>query len=294
MGKNSLSELLARKGVALSDGAWGTLLAARGLPPGTAPELWNLERPDEVRAVAAAYVAAGSDIVLTCTFGGTRFKLGKLGLAGKVEELNRRGAELSREAAAGKALVYASVGPTGEFLQPLGDISETDMTAAFAEQIRALAAGGADGICIETFTDLGEARCALRAVRETGELPAVISLTFDRGAGGYATMMGVRPEQAAAELTAAGADAVGANCGAGIEQMVEIVKLLAPATGLPVWAKANAGLPELVDGRTVFRQSPADFAARAGELRAAGARIVGGCCGTTPEHIKALKSALSG
>jgi 5-methyltetrahydrofolate--homocysteine methyltransferase len=291
---DALSALLARKAVALSDGAWGTLLAARGLPPGTPPELWNLERPDAVRAVAAAYVAAGSDIVLTCTFGGTRFKLAKVGLAGKVEEVNRRGAELSREAAAGRALVLASVGSTGEFLEPVGDVSESAMTAAFAEQVRALAAGGAEGICIETMTDLGEARCALRAVREATGLPAVVSMTFDRGPAGYATMMGVRPEQAAAELSAAGADAVGANCGAGLEQMVEIVRLMAPATSLPLWAKANAGLPELLDGRTVYRQSPADFAERAGELRAAGARIVGGCCGTTPEHIKALKSALAG
>jgi 5-methyltetrahydrofolate--homocysteine methyltransferase len=294
MSRTALSELLARRPVALSDGAWGTLLAARGLPPGTPPERWNLERPEEVRAVAAAYVAAGADIVLTCTFGGTRMKLAKVGLAGQVETVNRRGAELSREAAAGKALVYASVGPTGEFLEPVGDVPESAMTAAFAEQVRALAAGGADGICIETFADLGEARCALRAVREVSALPAVVSMTFDRGPAGYATMMGVRPAEAAAELSAAGADAVGANCGAGLEQMVEIVRLMAPATGLPLWAKANAGLPELLGGRTVYRQSPADFAARAGELRAAGARIVGGCCGTTPEHIQALKSALAG
>jgi 5-methyltetrahydrofolate--homocysteine methyltransferase len=290
---NSLAQLLAGRRVLLSDGAWGTELAKRGLPAGLAPEIWNAERPDEIRAVAASYVEAGSDIILSCTFGGSSFKLAKRGLAGRAAELNRLGARLSQEAAAGRALVYASVGPTGEFMEPLGDVSEADMVKAYAQQVAALAEGGADGICIETMTDLGEARAALRAVRETCRLPAVVSMTFDRGPAGFATMMGVRPEQAAAELAGAGAAAVGANCGAGIADMIEIVRLMAPAAaGLPIWAKANAGLPELSGGTTVYRQTPEDFAKRAGELAAAGARIIGGCCGTTPEHIRALRGAL--
>ncbi|MHC4914052.1 MAG: homocysteine S-methyltransferase family protein [Planctomycetota bacterium] len=289
---SSFEELLAARKVLVSDGAWGTMLAARGLPAGTAPEAWNLERPDEVRAVAAAYVSAGSDVILTNSFGGSAPKLEKAGLAGKVEEVNRRAAEISAEAAGGKALVFASMGPTGEFLQPLGDLSEDQALAVFSAQARALAAGGADGIVIETFTDLGEARCALRAARDATGLPVAASMTFEKGPAGYATMMGVAPAQAAEQLGAAGADAVGGNCGAGVEDMTEIVALIAPATSLPIWAKANAGLPELVEGQTVFRQTAADFAAAAPKLVAAGARIVGGCCGTTPEHIRVLAAAV--
>jgi 5-methyltetrahydrofolate--homocysteine methyltransferase len=248
--------------------------------------------PDEVRAVAAAYVDAGSDVVLTNSFGGSGLKLEKAGLGAKVEEINRRAAELSREAAEERALVFASVGPTGELLRPLGKLSEAETVEAFAEQVRALAAGGPDGLVLETMTDLGEAKAALKAALENSDLPVVACLTFDKGEAGYATMMGVRPQQAAEELTAAGASAVGANCGAGVENMIEIVELMKPATDLPLWAKANAGLPVLEDGKTVFRQTPADFAAAAPGLVEAGARIVGGCCGTTPEHIRALRAAL--
>jgi len=291
---SAFAELLDKKKVLVSDGALGTELAARGLAAGTAPESWNLERPDEVRAVTAAYVAAGSDIVLTNTFGGSRPKLGKAGLADRLAEVNRRGAELSREAAGGKALVFASIGPTGEFIQPLGTLSEDQVIAFFAEQVAALAAGGADGFVIETMIDLGEAKAALKAARDNAALPVVACMTFEKGAAGYATIMGVTPERAAEELTAAGADAVGANCGAGIDNVIEIVRLMKGASSLPLWAKPNAGLPELVKGRTVFRETPGQMAARAGQLVEAGARIVGGCCGTTPEHIEALKASLAG
>jgi 5-methyltetrahydrofolate--homocysteine methyltransferase len=289
---SKFTELLGRKKVLISDGAWGTQLSARGLPLGSLPESWNLERPDEVRAVAAGYVEAGSDIVLTNSFGGSRIKLGKAGLAGKVEEINRRAAELSREAAGEKVLVFASIGPTGEFMAPLGTLSETEVVEAFGEQVRALLAGKPDGLVLETMTDLGEIRAALKAARENSDLPVVACMTFDKGAAGYATMMGVKPEAAAEDLSRAGVDAVGANCGTGVENMTEIVALMAPVTELPVWAKANAGLPELVDGQTVFRQTPGDFGAAAPRLVEAGARIVGGCCGTTPDHIRALCAAL--
>jgi len=288
---SKLTSLLNEKPVVVADGAWGTELARRGLPAGAAPELWNAERPDEVRAVAASYVAAGSDVILTNTFGGSPPKLAKAGLEGRCDELNRLGAELSKEAAGGggdTALVIASVGPTGELLEPLGTLTEGDAVSFFARQICALAAGGADGVVMETFIDLAEAKAALRAAKEATDLPAVVSMTFEKGAAGYATVMGVTPERAAKELTAAGADAVGANCGSGIDNMVDVARLLRPATDLPVWIKPNAGMPELVDGRTVFRQTPEEMVARVADLVAAGASVIGGCCGTTPEHIRAI------
>ena len=275
-------EKLREKKLLVTDGAWGTQLAEHGLPLGDAPEKWNLENPDAVRAVAAAYVEAGSDVILTNTFGGSRFKLQRAGLAGRADAVNRLGTELSREAAGEDVLVFASIGPTGEFMAPLGTVSEPEMVAAFAEQVRAFVAGGADGVIVETMTDLAEAKAALKAARENSDLPVVVSMTFEKGAARYATIMGVTPEKAAAELDAAGADGVGTNCGNGIEQIVEIVRLLRAATRRPIWAKPNAGLPELVAGETVFRQTPEDMAAHLPALVEAGANFVGGCCGTTP------------
>lgn len=283
-----LRKLLTDKRILVSDGAWGTELAARGMGPGEIPEGWNAERPDQVRAVAGSYVAAGSDIILTNTFGGTSIKLARSGLTGRAGELNLAGAELSVKAAAGKALVFASVGPCGEILEPYGELSPDEARKSFAEQVRWLAEGGADGIIIETMADLQESKIALAAAKESCRLPVVVSMTFEKGAGGLATMMGVRPEQAAEALTAAGADLIGANCGAGIEQMVKVTRALRSGTRLPLWIKPNAGKPELVNGKTVYRESPAEFAARTGELVAAGATVVGGCCGTTPEHIRLM------
>ncbi|NLO07220.1 MAG: methionine synthase [candidate division WS1 bacterium] len=288
---NRFKQLLSDRRVIIADGAWGTQLSERGLQPGEAPESWVLIQPDAVREVANAYVCAGAEIVLTDTFGGSRFKLAKVGFADDAEQINRRAAELSKDAAGDSALVFASVGPTGEFMQPLGLVSEEEMVEVFAEQIAALQAGGADGILIETMTDLGEAKAALQAAKNVFSGPVVVSMTFDKGPKGYATMMGVRPEQAAEELQGAGADVVGSNCGHGIENMVEVIRLMDGATDLPLWAKPNAGLPQLVGGKTIFTQTPEETAAHFGELVEAGARIIGGCCGTTPEHIRALVQA---
>jgi 5-methyltetrahydrofolate--homocysteine methyltransferase len=302
---NDFRKRLAAPGVLITDGAWGTELARRGLPAGVAPESWNIERPDDVRAVAAGYVAAGADVILTNTFGGTRIKLAKTGLDAKAAEVNRLGARLSKEAAlvpsererGDRALVFASIGPTGELVEPLGELTEDAAVAAFAEQVRALVAGGVDGFCIESFSDLVEAKAALRAVRSVGAthaspLPAVVSLTFEKGARGYATMMGVTPERAAKELEAAGADVVGANCGVGSAQAVDIARLMKSATSLPLWIKPNAGLPRLVGGQTVFPESPEEFVANVREIVRAGAKFVGGCCGSTPAHIRRLAASL--
>ena len=280
--------LLDQKKILIADGGWGTELQKRGLSPGEPPEAWNLDRPEDVLAVARSYVEAGADIILTNTFGGSPLKLAKVGLGGSLLEINRRGARISKQAAGDQAFVFASIGPSGEFMAPVGTISEMDMMQGFAEQARALAAGGADGIVVETMMDLGEARAALRAAKENTPLPVAVTMTFNKGLKGYATMMGIRPKMAAAELERAGADIVGANCGAGIDIMIELMELMHSATSLPIWCKPNAGLPELVDGKTVYRETPGMMASRLKELVEAGASIVGGCCGTTPDHIRAF------
>jgi len=294
MTRTQWQQALQTTRITVLDGAWGTELAHRGLPPGEAPELWNVSQAARVAEIPAAYVAAGARVVLTNTFGGSRFKLEKCGVADRVEELNRCGARISKEAARGAALVCASIGPTGEFLEPIGDITAAHMQAVFAEQIRALLAGGADALLIETMTDLHEALCAVRAARATApDVPLIVSLTFDKGLHGYATMMGVTPAQAAQALTAADVDVIGTNCGNGIENMVEIVRELRAHTDRPLWARPNAGLPQLVDGCTVFPETPDVMAAKIPALAAAGATLIGGCCGTTPAHIRALAAQVA-
>ncbi len=281
-----LRQLLNDKKLLISDGAWGTQLVLRGLPFGSVPEMWNIENPDEVRATAQAYVDAGADIILTNTFGGSGIRLSRAGFAGDVIEINRIGAQLSRDAAGDDVLVFASIGPTGAFMRPLGIVSEADMIASFALQVQGFVAGGADGIVIETMSDLGEAKAALKAARDNSDLPVVVSMTFEEHKRGYSTMMGATPEQVAYELDAAGVDLIGANCGAGIEQVIGAVAALREHTRTPLWAKPNAGTPELVDGRTVFQATPEIMVQHLPMLAEAGAVVIGGCCGTTPEHIR--------
>ena len=290
----NLQDTLSRIRFLVSDGALGTELAKKGLRPGECPELLNAGDPAIISGIARSYVEAGSDIVLTNTFGGSSVKLARYGLESRHDELNEKGVRLAVDASAGRAAVFASIGPTGEFLEPLGPLTETELTEIFSRQVRAFVKAGAEGVVLETMTDLGEIVCALRAVRENSDLPAVCSMTFDKGARGYATMMGVTPERAAEELEAEGADAVGANCGTGIADIVEIAALMRGATGLPLWMKPNAGLPELIGGNTVYRESPDEFASRVADLLRAGATIVGGCCGTTPAHIAGVRKAVDG
>jgi 5-methyltetrahydrofolate--homocysteine methyltransferase len=277
-----------KKKVLIADGGWGTELQKRGLPPGDPPEAWNLSRPEDVRAVALSYVEAGAEIILTNTFGGSPLKLAKVNLKGQVTEINRKGAEISKQAAGDRALVFASIGPSGEFMAPLGTFSKEEMIKGFAEQARALAEGGADGIVVETMMDLAEAKAALLAARQSTSLPVAVTMTFNKGPKGFATMMGSRPEQAAAELEKSGAEIIGANCGTGIDQMIELMKLLRSATALPLWCKPNAGLPELIDGKTVYGETPEMMASKLKALVQAGVTIIGGCCGTTPAHIRAF------
>jgi len=277
-------------GTVLTDGAWGTELQQQGLAPGEMADLWNVTHPERVEAVARAYADAGSRIVLTNTFRANGIALERYGAAGRVEELNRAGVEISRRAVGGRAAVFASIGPSGKMLLT-GDVDEAALAASFAEQAQALAAAGADGLVVETMTDLEEARLAVGAAVATG-LPVVACMVFDSGPGGDRTMMGVTPQAAAAELTRAGADVVGANCGAGIEAFVPICAALAAATDRPIWIKPNAGLPVIENGQVTYRTSPDEFAARVPALLAAGAAFVGGCCGTSPAFVAAVRRVL--
>lgn len=290
----NILEHLDKGEILLSDGAWGTMLQAKGLKGGECPEQWNITHRNEVKPIGEAYIKAGSDMILTNTFGGSRFKLAGYGLENKVREFNKEGAAISKEAAGSDHLVAASVGPTGKFLQPVGDVSESEMYEVFCEQISALAEGGADMILVETMADLGEASLAIKAARDVTDLPVLATMTFEKGKKGYRTMMGVTIEQAVERLLKAGADIIGTNCGNGIVEMTEIIAEMRKYTNAFLLAHPNAGKPKLVKGKTVFTQTPEGMASHVRELVAAGANIVGGCCGTGPEHIAAMAKVLKG
>lgn len=279
--------LLDSKGVLVADGAWGTEMIKKGLGQGECPELWNLSRPAEVRAIAEAYSESGADIILTNTFGGNRFRLEKAGAGDKVMEINRRGVELSRETC-GDSLVFASMGPTGEFIKPLGDITKEEMACSFKEQISAFVEGGADGVIIETMTDINEMRCAIQAARQNSDLAIAASMTFERGPRGFVTVMGVTAQQATLELAKEQLVALGSNCGSGMENEVKIAQAMQRVTSIPLWAKPNAGVPQLREGRTVYSETPEYMARFVPELLSSGAKVIGGCCGTTPEHIRLI------
>lgn len=289
MAPHPLIQKLCSRGPVLTDGAWGTQLQARGLVPGDVPDLWNISHPGDVAAVAAAYVDAGSDIILTNTFGANRVRLAESDCAGQIKEINRDGVALSRAAAGERALVFASIGPSGKMLAG-GDISEEVLRATYEEQVECLT--GADGLVVETMQDLDEAMIATRAAKASG-LPVVASMVFDSGKERDRTMMGTTPEQAAAGLLEAGADVVGANCGQGISGFVAICRRLkAAAGGRPVWIKANAGLPKLRDGKPIYDTTPEEFGSFVPQLLEAGAGFIGGCCGTSPDFIREIHRLL--
>jgi 5-methyltetrahydrofolate--homocysteine methyltransferase len=279
--------------VYISDGAWGTFLQKKGLQPGECPELWNITHRDAVLDIARSYIDAGADMIETNSFGGSRFKLEKYGLSGRVAELNRESAAISREAAGPDKWVLGSIGPTGKLLL-MDEVTEYELYEAFKEQALALEAGGADAIVIETMTDLEEAVIAVKASAENTAIPVFCTMTFDKlVTEDYRTMMGVSPAEMVQPLIDAGASVVGANCGNGIEGMVAIVKEIRSInTEIPILVHANAGMPVYRDGETVFPESPGEMAANLKALIVAGANIVGGCCGTTPEHIARLRETL--
>ncbi|TVR51630.1 MAG: methionine synthase [Puniceicoccaceae bacterium] len=288
-----VSEKLRQRSILISDGAWGTLLQAEGLKPGACPEAWNLDHPERVAAVARAYREAGADLVESNSFGGSPSKLAHYGLAERAAELNRAAAVLSREAAGEEGLVIASIGPSGVLLM-MEEVSEEELYDGFRIQAEALAAGGAEALCIETMSDPAEAGLALRAAREHTNCELICTFTFERTAQGeYRTLMGTRPAEAALAALEAGATIVGTNCGNGMERMVPIVAEMRGAVGedVPILVHANAGLPKQVGERTIFPEAPEEMAALMPALVEAGARIIGGCCGTTPAHIRALADA---
>ena len=286
--------LLAEDGPILADGAMGTMLFAAGLQFGDPPETWNLAHPDVVRRIQRGYLEAGSRIVLTNTFGGNRLRLRLHGLQDRVDELNRTAAILLRaevQAAGGRALVAGDIGPSGEIVAPLGTLDYEEAVDVFHEQARSLIAGGVDLIWIETMSDLNEIKAAIEGVRRaSSSIALVTTMTFDtRGH----TMMGVSPEDAVRHLQAWGADAIGGNCGNGPDELIPVIaRMHAAAPDVTLVAKSNAGMPELVDLQAVYRASPEVMAGTGLEMRDAGARIVGACCGSTPDHLRAMAVAL--
>jgi len=287
---HSTIEQILSHGPVITDGAWGTQLQARGLGLGEFPDLWNLTNPAKVGEVAKAYVDAGSRVILTNTFGANRIRLAEQNAADRVGEINAKGVEISRAAAAGRAKVFASIGPSGKLIIS-GDVTADELRDAYLEQAKALAGAGADALVVETMSDLEEALLAVSAARESG-LPVVACMVFDSGKDKDRTMMGNTPEQVAKALTEAGADVIGANCGQGIAGFVPICKRMHAASDRPIWAKANAGLPEMVNGKTIYKNTPEEFVSFIPELLKAGASFVGGCCGTSPAFVAAISSQL--
>lgn len=274
------------------DGAMGTELQARGLPPDVSQEEWNAVEPEKVGQVHRDYIAAGADVVLTNSFGANRIKLDKRGMADRVEEFNRAAAQLALEAAAGRAFVLGDIGPLGELLAPLGRLSRQEAHDAFAQQAAALAAAGVHGIIVETMMSLEEAAVAAEAARAVCRLPVFVSGTFNRGKRGYRTVMGETVADFVAAALKAGAEVVGTNCGGGTQDALAIVTEMARCTDGPILAEPNAGVPELAQGKTIFKEDPETWVGGLTQFASMGIRLLGGCCGTTPAHIRRLRELL--
>lgn len=292
--RTTLQDLLAAGTPVVADGGMGTMLFALGLAQGDSPELWNVDHPDRIRSVHQGYIEAGAQIILTNSFGGNRIRLGRHDLAGRAAELNATAARLARaeaDAVPQPVVVGGSMGPTGQMLAPMGTLSFEEAVEAFAEQARALVEGGVDVLWIETMSDLEEVRAAHTACRQAApDVPVVTTMTFDTKGR---TMMGVTPERALSTLGEFGVIALGANCGNGPDEIEGVIeKMSASGPAVPLIAKANAGLPRMVDGAAVYDATPEVMADYARRVREHGAQIIGACCGSTPDHIRAIAQAL--
>lgn len=285
----SIIETINNNKILISDGAWGTYLQEKGLKPGECPELWNITHRDKVLSMAKSYIDAGSDIILTNSFGANPTKLNHYNLKERTAEINEAGAAISREAAGSDHFVFGSMGPTGEMLM-MGNVTKETLYKGFYLQAKALAKGGVDVICIETMSAIDEACLAIRASKEATDLEIACTFTFEKTVQGtYRTMMGVSPPDMVTAVKEAGASIIGTNCGNGFDQMIDIVgEIRKVDSSTPVLVQANAGKPEIKDGKTVFPESPQSMASKVDKLITNGANIIGGCCGTTPEHIKAI------
>ena len=290
----TLEQLLATHDYLIADGGMGTMLMAAGLEQGDPPEMWNVLHPDRIRTIHRGYIEAGSQIVLTNSFGGTRFRLKLHKLQDRVFELNKAAAELARaeaDAAEQPVVVGGSIGPTGEIMAPVGAMNYDEAVAAFAEQAAGLAAGGVDVLWIETMSDVSEVRAAVEGCREATDLPIVATMTFDTNGR---TMMGVTPVQAFTELSAMNLTALGGNCGNGPAEIEGVIQAMYATNQVyPFVAKSNAGIPEYVNGHLHYNGTPAVMADYAVKVRNFGARIIGACCGSTPAHIAAMREALA-
>jgi len=305
MSRKRITEVVKTGKILVSDGAWGTFLQKKGLKAGECPELWCLNHAGEVKDIAKGYVDAGADMIESDSFGGTCYKLEHYGLADKTAEINEAAARISRETAGNDRWVIASIGPTGKMIIPDGEdeedyegddlyVSAVQIYDAFKVQAVALEKGGADAACVETMSDIKEAVLAIKAVKENTNLEVICTFTFEKNVQGeYKTMMGASPSDAIKAVVEAGADIAGANCGNGIERMIEIVEEMRKINkDIPILVHANAGLPHNVNGVDIFPESPEDMAKIVPDLVKAGANIIGGCCGTTPAHIATIKKAI--
>lgn len=289
MDRTAFKHLLRQKPVLILDGATGTNLTARGLESGHSAEEWVLTNPQAILQLNKDFITAGADVLLTCTFGASRLRLQRAGLENQLEAVNRQAVEITRQACAGGALVAASLGPTGEMLAPFGSLSAQEAEEAYYEQAGILESAGVDLLVVETQFDLAEARAALRGVRRASSLPVVCSFSFDRGTR---TMMGVRPRQLQSELGDLEVDAFGINCGRSLDDNYQALLELKLNTTLPVWFKPNAGLPVVDDmGNPVYSVTPEEMGSRVPQWLDAGARFIGGCCGTSPAHLAAIAVA---
>lgn len=284
MKKQPVLDFIAQ-GIRVLDGGMGSMLIAAGLPVGQCPETFDA---DKIRSVHEQYVEAGADFILTCTFGGSRITLGKHGLADRTREINRRNAELARQAAGDRAYVVGDIGPTGELLRPFGTCTEAEMIESFAEQVRGLEEGAVDCYIIETMTDPKELQAAARAVRSISQKPLFASMTFTSTPRGYRTVMGTTVEQALAAMEDAGADVVGTNCTLAPDEMVGLVRELCGVTQRPVLAEPNAGRPQ-IDGERVVYPPIENLEKHIEAILDAGVRLLGGCCGTTPDYIRLVR-----
>ena len=281
--------------ILISDGGWGTYLHSLGLEVGACPEIWNITHRNEVLSIPKSYIEAGADIVLTNTFGAHPIRLKHYGLQDRAFELNEAGASISREAAGEDHFVLGSIGPSGAIIM-MGEVPEEKVYDGFRIQVEALSKGGADAICIETMSEIAEACLAIRAAKEFTDLEVVCTFTYQKTVHDYyRTMMGVSPAEMIVAVKEAGADIIGANCGIGFDQMVEIAKEIREADpSTPVLVQANAGIPIVKNNKTIFPETPEMMRPKIKELIKAGANIIGGCCGTTPEHIRVIVKEIRG